>query len=80
MNKIWQFSNSHCANRQQAYYLSIFIFTFSWTFLPFCISMAGCLLLQTDLLKALSISLTICGLSGIFIGFIGSLLYLLRRQ
>lgn len=80
MDKIWQFTQNQFHHIQNAHRFFIFIVTFSWTIPPFFITLAGCVLLHIQLVKAFSISLSVCGLTGIFIGFFGSLLYLIGKS
>lgn len=79
MNKIWYFSQKRCSDIQKAHSLFIFILTVLWTVPPFFITLAGCVLLHIEPIEAFSWSLSLCGLTGIFIGFFGSMVYLIRE-
>ncbi len=80
MHRLSQLTKNKCKNRQRAYYIFIFISTFSWTVPPFLTVLAGCVLLRIPMMQSVSTALTISGITGAAIGFFGSLLYLMRTE
>lgn len=80
MRKLWQLTKNNCKKKQSAYRTFIFLSTFFWTVPPFFVVLAGCVLLHMSMSEAFSAALTAAGITGVGIGFFGSLLYLMRTE
>ena len=80
MRKLWQLTKNNCKKGQHAYHTFIFLSTFFWTVPPFFVVLAGCVLLHMSMPESFSAALTVSGITGVGIGFFGSLLYLIRME
>ena len=80
MKKLYAFT-AHCSkNIHLQQYLFLLLSTLFWSLFPFTAAGMISFLFGLPLIRVLSFSLTAAGFGGIFIGFFGGLLFLLRES